>query len=165
VAILDLDVHQGNGTAEILRHDPSVFTLSMHGAGNFPFQHRAAGDLDLDLPDGTGDDAYLDALDGALDEMFRRFSPQLMIYLAGADVYEGDRLGRLSLTLEGIAERDRRVFERARLRGLPVAVAMGGGYCADVEQVVSIHAATVSAAFEHHRHWQRDAASDAVLAG
>jgi acetoin utilization deacetylase AcuC-like enzyme len=165
VAIVDLDVHQGNGTAQILRNDPSVFTLSIQGAGNFPFRHRAAGDLDLDLPDGTGDDAYLDALDGALAEMFRRFSPQLLIYLAGADVYQGDRLGRLSLTLDGIAERDRRVFQSARRRGLPVAVAMGGGYCLDVEQVVAIHAGTVSAAFEHHRHWQRDAASDAVAAG
>jgi acetoin utilization deacetylase AcuC-like enzyme len=163
VAIVDLDVHQGNGTAEILRNDASVFTLSMHGAGNFPFRHRAAGDLDIDLPDGTGDDAYLDALDAALAELFRRFSPELLIYLAGADVYEGDRLGRLSLSLGGIVERDRRVFDCARGRGLPVAVAMGGGYCADVEQVVSIHAATVAAAFEHHRHWRHD--SDAIVAG
>jgi acetoin utilization deacetylase AcuC-like enzyme len=155
VAIVDLDVHQGNGSAEILRHDASVFTLSIHGAGNFPFRNRCAGDLDVDLPDGTGDDAYLAALEGALDELFRRFSPDLLIYLAGADVYEGDRLGRLALTQAGILERDRRVFSRARAHGLPVAVAMGGGYCEDVAKVVAIHAGTVAEAFAHHRWWAR----------
>lgn len=149
VAIVDLDVHQGNGTAEILRDDPSVFTLSIHGARNFPFRHRCEGDLDIGLPDGTTDDAYLEALDAALAALAARFAPDLLIYLAGADVYVGDRLGRLSLGLEGIAERDRRVFAFARALGLPVAVAMGGGYCPDVDQVARIHLATIREAVAH----------------
>lgn len=143
VAIVDLDVHQGNGSAEILRNDASVFTLSIHGARNFPFRHRCNGDLDVDLPDGTGDDAYLEALDGALAALAARFEPDFLIFLAGADVYDGDRLGRLSLSIPGIAERDRRVFAFARARGLPVAVAMGGGYCPEIERIVDIHVGTV----------------------
>jgi acetoin utilization deacetylase AcuC-like enzyme len=149
VAIVDLDVHQGNGSAEILRRDPSVFTLSIHGARNFPFRNRCDGDLDVDLPDGTGDEAYLDALDRALATLAARFEPDFLIYLAGADVYEGDRLGRLSLTIEGVAERDRRVFAFARALGLPVAVAMGGGYCPEIERIVDIHAGTVREALAH----------------
>ena len=149
VAIVDLDVHQGNGTARILRNDPSVFTLSVHGARNFPFRHRCEGDLDVDLPDGTGDDAYLDALDAALAALAARFEPDLVIYLAGADVYEGDRLGRLKLTAAGVAERDARVFGFARSRGLPVAVAMAGGYCPEIDRIVDIHLATVRGAFAH----------------
>ncbi|RPH42522.1 MAG: histone deacetylase [Burkholderiales bacterium] len=149
VAIVDLDVHQGNGSAEILRNDPSVFTLSIHGARNFPFRNRCDGDLDVDLPDGTGDEAYLDALDLALAAMIERFAPDFLIYLAGADVYDGDRLGRLSLSVPGIAERDRRVFAFARERGLPVAVAMGGGYCPDIDRIVDIHFGTVVQAREH----------------
>jgi acetoin utilization deacetylase AcuC-like enzyme len=149
VAIIDLDVHQGNGSAEILRHDASVFTLSIHGARNFPFRNRCSGDLDVDLPDGTGDAAYLCALDAALAALAARFDPDFVVYLAGADVYAGDRLGRLSLTVEGILERDRRVFEFARARGLPVAVAMGGGYCPEIERIVDIHLGTVREARLH----------------
>jgi acetoin utilization deacetylase AcuC-like enzyme len=148
VAIVDLDVHQGNGTAEILARDDSVFTLSIHGERNYPFR-KAVGDLDVALPDGTGDDAYLDALDRALAELARRFAPDLILYLAGADVYEGDRLGRLSLTRPGIAERDRRVFAFARRAGLPVAVAMGGGYCPRIDDIVEIHLETVRQAWSH----------------
>ena len=148
VAIVDLDVHQGNGTAEILSRDDSVFTLSIHGDRNYPFR-KAVGDLDVALPDGTGDDAYLDALDRALAELARRFDPDLLLYLAGADVYEGDRLGRLSLTGPGIAERDRRVFAFARRSGLPVAVAMGGGYCPRIDEIVEIHLETVRQAWLH----------------
>jgi acetoin utilization deacetylase AcuC-like enzyme len=149
VAIIDLDVHQGNGTAEILRNDPSVFTLSIHGARNFPFRYRCEGDLDVDLPDDTPDDAYLDALDAALAALAARFEPDFLIFLAGADVYQGDRLGRLALSIPGIAERDRRVFEWARVRGVPVAVAMGGGYCTEVERIVDIHFTTIREAQAH----------------
>ena len=123
--MIDLDVHQGNGTASIFRGDSSVFTLSLHGAKNFPFR-KEAGDLDVDLPDGCRDDEYLAALDAALDELERRFEPGLIIYLAGADPHEGDRLGRLKLTWDGLAARDRRVFEWAWQRRLPLAFAMAG---------------------------------------
>ena len=149
VALIDLDVHQGNGSAQILQRDPSVFTLSIHGARNFPFRNRCDGDLDIDLPDGTGDVAYLEALDGALDRLAERFVPDLLIFLAGADVYEGDRLGRLALSAAGIAERDARVFGFARARGLPVAVVMAGGYCTDVGRIVAIHLETVRGALAH----------------
>lgn len=162
VAIIDLDVHQGNGSAEILQRDASVFTLSIHGARNFPFRNRCSGDLDVDLPDGTGDAAYLDALDTALAQLAARFSPDFVIYLAGADVYAGDRLGRLSLTIEGVAARDRRVFAFARDRGLPVAVAMGGGYCPDIDRIVDIHFGTVREALAHHGAFD---ASRGVAAG
>jgi acetoin utilization deacetylase AcuC-like enzyme len=149
VAIVDLDVHQGNGTASILARDDSVFTLSMHGEHNYPFRKESGGDLDIGLPDGTGDAAYLDALDRALGTLAARFHADLLIFVAGADVYSGDRLGRLSLTRSGIAERDRRVFAFARRAGLPVAVAMGGGYCPRIEEIVDIHFATISIAADY----------------
>ena len=156
IAIVDLDVHQGNGTASILARDDSVFTLSMHGEHNYPFA-KAASDLDIALPDGTGDDEYLDALDRALAQMFERFAPQLIIYLAGADPHEGDRLGRLRLSMDGMAERDRRVLALAQQRGLPVAIAMAGGYGRDIEQTVAIHLQTVTLAAAY-RHRRREAA-------
>lgn len=165
VALVDLDVHQGNGSAEILRDDPSVFTLSIHGARNFPFRNRCDGDIDVDLPDGTGDDAYLEALDDALARLAARFDPDLLVFLAGADVYEGDRLGRLSLSIPGIAERDRRVFAFARARGLPVAVVMAGGYCTDIDRIVDIHFATVRAALAHAEADAGRSAGDARAAG
>ena len=148
VAIVDLDVHQGNGTAAILANDDSVFTLSLHGENNYPFT-KAVSDLDIALPDGSGDDEYLAQLDGALAQMFFRFDPQLIIYLAGADPHEGDRLGRLKLSVAGLAERDRRVLEAAGKRGLPVAIAMAGGYGRDIEQTVAIHWQTVGIAARH----------------
>lgn len=150
VAIIDLDVHQGNGTASILARDDSVFTLSLHGDRNYPFS-KACSDLDVPLPDGTGDDAYLAALDEGLDRMFDRFQPQLFIYLAGADVHEGDRLGRLKLTLQGLARRDHLVFDRARERGIPVAVAMAGGYGKNIQDTVAVHLQTVRIASGHFR--------------
>ncbi len=152
VAIVDLDVHQGNGTASILATDDSVFTLSLHGEHNYPFA-KAVSDLDVALPDGTRDAEYLDALDRALAQMFGRFDPQLIVYLAGADPHEGDRLGRLKLSSEGMAERDRRVLALAQKRGLPVAIAMAGGYGRDIEQTVAIHVQTVTlaAAYRHRR--------------
>lgn len=142
VAIVDLDVHQGNGTASILATDDSVFTLSLHGEGNYPFD-KASSDLDIALPDGTGDAAYLMALDRALQALFDRFDPQLIIYLAGADPHEGDRLGRLKLSADGLAQRDRRVLDAAGERGLPVAIAMAGGYGRNIDDTVAIHLQTI----------------------
>ncbi len=152
VAIVDLDVHQGNGTASILANDDSVFTLSLHGEHNYPFA-KATSDLDIALPDDTGDAEYLAALDGALAQLFERFAPQLIIYLAGADPHEGDRLGRLKLSSDGMAERDRRVLAQAQQRNLPVAIAMAGGYGRDIDQTVAIHLQTVTlaAAYRHRR--------------
>lgn len=147
--VVDLDVHQGNGTAAILRDDDS-FTLSLHGEKNFPFR-KEASDLDVGLPDGCGDAEYLDALDHALEAMLDRFRPDLVFYLAGADPHEGDRLGRLCLTVAGLAARDRRVFDMASSRGLPVAVAMAGGYGKVIEETCAIHAQTVAIADEHLR--------------
>jgi acetoin utilization deacetylase AcuC-like enzyme len=145
VAIVDLDVHQGDGTAQILAGDASVFTLSMHAASNFPFRKQAS-DLDVALPDRTGDADYLAALDAALDELARRFAPQFVIYLAGADAHENDRLGRLALTAAGMASRDARVLAFAERLGAPVAVAMAGGYGRELDTTVAVHFATVRTA-------------------
>lgn len=145
VAIVDLDVHQGNGTASILANDDSVFTLSLHGENNYPFT-KAVSDIDVALPDGTQDDAYLAALEQALSDMFVRFAPQLIIYLAGADVYEGDRLGRLKLSKNGLAARDHLVMQAAYERRLPVAIAMAGGYAREIAETVAMHLQTVSIA-------------------
>lgn len=148
VAVVDLDVHQGNGTAAILIRDDSVFTLSLHGAQNYPFI-KEQSDLDVALPDGAGDAIYLPALEQALEQMFRRFQPQLIIYLAGADPHEGDRLGRLKLSLTGLAARDHMVLGEAARRGLPVAVAMAGGYGRNIDDTVAVHLQTVSIALAY----------------
>jgi len=153
VAIVDLDVHQGNGTASIFRGDSSVFTLSMHGARNFPFR-KEASDLDVDLADGCGDDEYLHALDMALDELERRFEPGLIIYLAGADPHEGDRLGRLKLTWDGLEARDRRVFDWAWQRRIPLAFAMAGGYGTRIEDTVQVQVNTFRVAAQYRGRWQ-----------
>ena len=145
VAVIDCDVHQGNGTAAILRGDDSVFTFSIHGARNFPFA-KEAGDLDIELADGTGDEEYLRSLERGLEETLARSRPQLAIYLAGADPFEGDRLGRLKLTKAGLARRDELVFERLLAGRIPVAIAMAGGYGRDIDDTVAIHAATIHAA-------------------
>ncbi len=147
VAIVDCDVHQGDGTAAIFNGDPSVFTLSIHGRGNYPFRKRA-GDLDVGLADGTGDGEYLDALAAALGRLHAAGPFDLAIYLAGADPYAGDRLGRLALSREGLARRDREVFGFFRRRGTPVAVVMAGGYAPEVAEIVAIHVETVAAAVE-----------------
>ena len=150
VAIVDLDVHQGNGTAAIMAGDASVFTLSLHGEKNFPFRKEASS-LDVGLADGCDDSTYLAALDDALDELFLRFTPRLILYLAGADPYHGDRLGRLALTQAGLAARDRRVFDAAVSHRVPVAVVMAGGYGRVIEETCSIHAKTVAIAAEYTR--------------
>ncbi len=155
VAVIDLDVHQGNGTAAIFADDPTVFTLSLHGAKNFPF-HKERSDLDVDLPDGCRDDVYLDALAAALAELWRRHvdgPPGLIFYVAGADPHEGDRLGRLKLTTAGLAERDRRVLSAARERRIPVALSMAGGYGRVVEDTVRVHLGTVRAALASWQQW------------
>jgi acetoin utilization deacetylase AcuC-like enzyme len=140
--VVDLDVHQGNGTALIFAGEPAVFTFSVHGASNFPF-HKEASDLDLALPDGTSDADYLELIAHHLPALIARHRPDLVFYLAGADPYEGDRLGKLKLTIDGLRARDALVFAACRAAGLPVAVSMGGGYAPDLDAVVRIHANTI----------------------
>lgn len=155
IAVVDLDVHQGNGTAAIFRDDPTVFTLSMHGAKNFPFR-KETSDLDVELPDGCADSEYLLSLANALAELWRRHSsapPGLIFFLAGADPHEGDRLGRLKLTTEGLAERDRIVLEAARERGIPVAISMAGGYGHDIADTVGVQLNTMRAALSSWQQW------------
>jgi acetoin utilization deacetylase AcuC-like enzyme len=151
VAIVDCDVHQGNGTANILVTDPDAYTCSLHGARNFPFE-KAQSHLDIELPDGTGDEAYLAALDEALAQIMANGPYDLCIYLAGADPYAGDRLGRLSLSAQGLMERDRRVLHTFRERDIPVVLAMAGGYARPIEETVAIHAATIQLAKHFSRH-------------
>ena len=140
--VVDCDVHQGNGTAAIFAGDPDVFTLSVHGKRNFPF-HKEESDLDVELDDGANDDTYSALLVEALDLAFFRSSPDLVFYVAGADPYRGDRLGRLGLSRAGLARRDALVFERCRRLEVPIAVVMGGGYANEVERIVSIHLETI----------------------
>jgi acetoin utilization deacetylase AcuC-like enzyme len=140
--VVDCDVHQGNGTAAIFRDEPDLFTFSLHGAKNFPFR-KEVSDLDVTFEDGAGDEEYLSALDAHLPRVLDDHRPELVFYLAGADPYEGDRLGRLKLTVDGLRERDRRVFAACRQRHLPVVVAMSGGYAPDVDAIVTIHTNTI----------------------
>ena len=155
VAVVDLDVHQGNGTAAIFQDDPTVFTLSMHGEKNFPFR-KERSDLDVDLPDGCRDAEYLEALDAALTELWQRHDPSLpslIFYLAGADPHEGDRSGRLKLSAAGLAERDRRVLAATRERRIPVAISMGGGYGRVIEDTVAVQLGTFEQALMSWRQW------------
>ena len=141
IAVIDCDVHQGNGTAAIFRDDPSVFTFSIHGEKNFPFR-KETSDLDVMLPDGTRDAEYLSVLEPSVQAVLRRHRPQFVFYLAGADAYEGDRLGRLALSIEGLGLRDQMVFDLCA--GLPIALVMGGGYCPDVDIIARIHANSIA---------------------
>ncbi len=150
VVIIDCDVHQGNGTADILGRDTDVLTCSIHGARNFPFE-KAQSHLDIELPDGTDDGTYLRALDEALAQAIAFGNVDLCIYLAGADPYVGDRLGRLSLTAQGLLARDRRVLTAFRERDVPVVLAMAGGYARPIEDTVDIHAATIRLAKQFAR--------------
>ncbi len=159
-AVIDLDVHQGNGTHAVFMGDPSVYTFSMHGAHNYPFRPmpeasevvagesrwgyavRVPGSLDIELPDGTGDAEYLARLEEALPRVLREAQPDIVVYLAGADPHEGDRLGRMKLTFAGLERRDVMVLEACREVGLPVAITIGGGYGRDIRDTVAIHVAT-----------------------
>jgi len=152
VAIIDLDVHQGNGTASILEHDPSIFTLSIHGENNFPFK-KEVSDLDLGLADGCDDHTYLHALTKSLNTLDDRFKADFVIYLAGADPHEGDRLGRLKLSKEGMRLRDETVFEYALDRKLPVAISMAGGYGKEIESTVDIHFQTIKTALQFQKQY------------
>jgi acetoin utilization deacetylase AcuC-like enzyme len=145
IAIIDCDVHQGNGTAAMLAADPAIFTFSMHGLKNFPHD-KETSDLDIALEDGTDDAAYMEALMRGLDQGVGRFGPELAIYLAGADPFHDDRFGRLGLTRQGLGERDRVVFTYCCERRIPVAVTMAGGYARNIEDTVDIHFQTVQTA-------------------
>ncbi len=147
IVILDCDVHQGNGTAAILAGDASIFTFSIHGRNNFPFR-KEQSDLDIALDDGTSDQPYLDALEMGVRHALEAAQPDLAIYLAGADPYFDDRLGRLGLSKSGLAERDRLIFHYCRTAGIPIAITMAGGYARRVEDTVEIHLQTVAAAAE-----------------
>jgi len=149
VAIIDCDVHQGNGTAAILAGDDSIFTFSMHGAKNYPFRREYPSDLDIALADGTTDDEYLAALEAGLVTIFEKISPDLIVYLAGADPFEDDRLGRLKLSKAGLLARDEMVFAACMENGMPsipLAIVMAGGYARTITDTVDIHVATIQRA-------------------
>ncbi|MFZ9887402.1 MAG: histone deacetylase [Myxococcota bacterium] len=154
VAIIDADVHQGNGTAAILGADREVFTFSVHGERNFPFR-KSPSHLDIALPDGANDSDYLDAIGRGLKEAVSDWRPDLVLYIAGADPFEGDTLGRLAVTEAGLRERDRQVLRQCESLGIPLAICMGGGYAPDVEVIVSLHFTTFALAAEGHRRAQR----------
>lgn len=152
IAIIDLDVHQGNGTASILQQDSSIFTLSMHGENNFPFK-KEVSDLDFGLADECEDQTYLQALENCLDELDTRFRPDSLIFLAGADPHEGDRLGRLKISSEGMCLRDQAVLQYALDRNLPIALSMAGGYGKEIESTVQIHFQTIKTALQFQRKY------------
>lgn len=137
--IIDLDVHQGNGTASIFEADDRVFTFSMHGERNYPAQ-KMRSSLDIGLPDGVGDDEYLQRLQDALPQLLRGFSPEVIFYLAGVDVMAGDRYGRFKLTEQGLRERERRVLDFASAKGLPLVITLAGGYASDAARTARLHA-------------------------
>jgi len=142
VVVLDLDVHQGNGTASICREDPSIFTMSVHGARNFPLR-KETSDLDIALEDGATDEPFLEAVERGVRLGLERSSADLAIYLAGADPFEGDAFGRLKVSKKGLAERDKIVWEAINRAGLPVAISMAGGYARNIDDIVDIHFHTV----------------------
>jgi acetoin utilization deacetylase AcuC-like enzyme len=154
IVILDCDVHQGNGTAAIFQEDPSVFTFSIHGAKNFPF-HKETSSLDIALPDGTGDETFLDALQGGVQRALELANAELALYLAGADPYMGDRLGRLSVSKAGLATRDRLVFDMCRRADIPFVVTMSGGYAQAIEDTVDIHFQTVRLALQYSQNFMQ----------
>ncbi len=150
VVIIDCDVHQGDGTAAIFAGDSSVFTFSVHGANNFPLEKQKS-DLDVELPDWATDEMYLAAVEEGTRRAIAMANAELAIYLAGADPYEGDRLGRMKVSMAGLAQRDEIVFGLCREAGLPVAVAMAGGYARNVDDIVTIHTQTIRTAARYAR--------------
>jgi acetoin utilization deacetylase AcuC-like enzyme len=150
VLILDCDVHQGNGTAAIVQKDPAIFTFSIHGRNNFPYR-KEKSDLDIALPDGTDDQVYLDSLQKGIQASLKKANAEIVIYLAGADPYRHDRFGRLDLSKEGLAARDRMVLGYCQEAGLPVAITMAGGYAPNIEDTVDIHFQTVRIAAEFQK--------------
>ena len=153
VAVIDLDVHQGNGTAHIFSNDTSVFTLSLHGEKNFPFR-KESSDLDIGLPDGCTDETYLKALSQSLRNLEERFEPDLVFYLAGADPHEGDRLGRLKLSYTGMRLRDLAVMNWTWEKQLPVVLCMGGGYGHDISTTLAVQMQTWFVAISFWKRWQ-----------
>jgi acetoin utilization deacetylase AcuC-like enzyme len=154
-------VHQGNGTAAILAEDATIFTFSIHGAKNFPF-HKERSDLDVELPDEADDACYLNALQSALLPVLEEERPDLVIYLAGADPYRGDALGRLALSKAGLAARDAMVLNHCSAAGLPIAIVMAGGYAHPIEDTVDIHATTVRLACRQANRARHDGLAEAV---
>jgi acetoin utilization deacetylase AcuC-like enzyme len=152
VAVIDLDVHQGNGTAAILQNDASIFTLSIHGENNFPFK-KEQSDLDIGLADGCNDEVYLHSLSAALDQLDSRFKADCLIFLAGADPHEGDRLGRLEISKDGMRLRDEMVFQYALDRKLPIAFSMAGGYGKEIESTIDIHFQTIKTALQYQKQY------------
>lgn len=145
ILIIDLDVHQGNGTAKIFEKEERVFTFSMHGRNNYPFR-KEKSDWDLELEDGTDDATYLQLLQQALPQMLQRVQPQMVFYLSGVDVLATDKFGKLKVSMDGCRQRDEMVFAALQKRGLPCVVAMGGGYSPDVKTIVTAHCHTFKAA-------------------
>ncbi|GGL75915.1 histone deacetylase [Deinococcus aerolatus] len=158
ILILDLDVHQGNGTAALLAQEARALTVSLHGANNYPFTKETAG-LNIGLPDGTGNAAYLAAMDGQVAPAVAAFRPDFVFYLAGADVLAGDQLGKLALSLDGVRQRDARVFAWAARAHIPLVTVMAGGYNRDPQQLIAARVGTVEAALEaFSTGWTRPAA-------
>jgi acetoin utilization deacetylase AcuC-like enzyme len=147
ILIIDCDVHQGDGTARIFQDDPSVYTFSIHGGSNYPF-NKAVSNMDIALPDGVQDDEYLEALEGGIKDALSQCEAEVVFYLAGADPFHGDTFGRMGLTKAGLARRDRLVLESCRQAGLPVVITMAGGYARDIEDMVDIHTETLRIATE-----------------
>lgn len=147
ILIIDLDVHQGNGTARIFEQQPAVFTFSMHGAHNYPF-HKEKSDLDIGLKDGTDDRIYLPLLENTLETLIRQLKPDFAFFLSGVDILETDKFGKLKITMEGCRRRDEIVFSMLKLYNIPCAVAMGGGYSPDIKTIVEAHCNTFRVAMD-----------------
>jgi acetoin utilization deacetylase AcuC-like enzyme len=147
ILIIDLDVHQGNGTAHLMQNEPRVFTFSMHGAANYPF-HKETSDLDIPLADGTDGPTYLSILGDVLPKLFKDVKPDFVFYLSGVDILSTDKLGKLAVSLEDCKQRDRMVFQQAKSLDIPVVVALGGGYSPDIKVIVNAHCNTFRLAMD-----------------